>query len=148
MAIDNFEAGDRLVLSCEPADARVAGMDEDYVFIEWPWRAIDPESRMRWDGTVALPRDPESLEWANTPWRVEPGPEELTPGSMCMVGIPRTVVALRSVDSYEPALDTGWLPRPTIGLNVVEVGQDQLGEEAGYTIYRDSLEPIAISEDT
>jgi hypothetical protein len=62
-----FRAGESLVLAREPADARAASVSRDYVFIDWPWCEVDPASRFRWNGQVALPRDAASHEWVNTP---------------------------------------------------------------------------------
>lgn len=138
----DFQSGDELVISCEPADAVVARISDFYVFIEWPWRERDESSRMRWDGTLALPRNESSLEWANTPWRVEPSPEELNAGDTCMVGIPPTRIIVRRVYEYDPPRSLGWVPKPTAGLGVVESAMLD-NEEAGYLVYLDGAEPIS-----
>jgi hypothetical protein len=140
----DFRAGEPVMLACEPADAHVARVSGGYAFIEWPWREADPGSRFRWNGQVALPRDAGSREWANTPWRVEPGAGELEAGDACRVGIPPTRVIVRAVRGYVPARDVGWLPRPTLGLSVVPAG-DEDDEEAGYLVYLDGAEPVCVT---
>ncbi|SDN75150.1 hypothetical protein [Actinacidiphila guanduensis] len=142
MPVSDFQVGEPLTLACEPADARVATVWGRYIFIEWPWRQIDPESRVRWNGQVALPREADSGEWANTPWRVEPAADELAVGDSCRVGIPRTRVVVRAVRIYRPAKDVGWLPRPTVALSVVPFGDCDGDEEAGYLVHVDGAEPI------
>jgi hypothetical protein len=137
--------GDELLLECLPADARVVTVTDRYAFVEWPWREIDPASARKWNGLVAFPRDPDSLEWANTPWRLEPNPEELESGSTCRVGIPSTVVLVRSIRLFDPPRDLGWLPRPTTGLDVVIAGADQFDEDSGFLIYLDGAEPLSIA---
>jgi hypothetical protein len=142
MLTSEVQAGDELIISCEPADAVITKVTNHYVFIQWPWRARDQSSRAKWDGTLALPRIEASHEWANTPWRVDPSPEELEVGMSCMVGIPRTTVLVRRVYEYDPPRSLGWLPKPTAGVGVVEVGSRQEDEEAGYLVYLDGAEPI------
>jgi hypothetical protein len=93
---------------------------------------------------VALPCDELSAEWSNTPWRVEPDPSDLKVGSRCMVGIPPTRVVVREVQEYDPPRSLGWLPKPTIGLSVAEVGDDQDDEDVGYLIYLDGAEPVQV----
>lgn len=139
-----YRVGDELVVWCDPEDARVADVRGGYVYIEWPWREVDLSSNKRWNGQLAFPRDPDSLEWANTPWRLDPDPSELEVGETCQVGIPRTAITVRSVRFYDPPRDLGWLPRPTIGLGVANVADARFGDEAGYVIYVDGAEPISL----
>jgi hypothetical protein len=141
----NFRVGELLTLVCPMVDARVAGVGGQYVFIEWPWREVDSDSKARWNGQVALPREIESYEWVNTPWRVEPDPDQLGVGDSCTVGIPATRVIVRAVRNYEPAKDIGWLPRPTLGLAVVPVGEAEDDEDAGFIVYVDGAEPISLT---
>jgi hypothetical protein len=141
---NDFRAGESLILVCEPADARVASVSGGYVYLEWPWREADPRSGFRWNGQVALPWDGDSREWANTPWRVEPDTGELERGDTCWVGIPPTRVIVRAVCNYAPAKDVGSLPRPTLGLSVVSVGDEDDGE-AGYLVYLDGAEPVSVT---
>lgn len=142
MQAADLQVGDELIIACEPADAVVAKIAHSYVFIRWPWRELDQTSRAKWDGTVALPRIESSQEWGNTPWRVEPSSGELKVGDSCMVGIPPTRVIVRNVKIFDPPRSLGWLPKPTAGADVVEVGR-QDDEEAGYMIYLDGAEPIS-----
>jgi hypothetical protein len=141
MSIGEVRVGDELIISCEPTDAMVEGVSNHYVFIKWPWGERDQSSRARWDGSVALPRSESNPEWANTPWRVEPPPRELKAGSSCMVGIPPSRVLVREVQEYDPPCDLGWLPRPTMGLSVVDA-RDEDAEDAGYLVHLDGAEPI------
>jgi hypothetical protein len=141
MLPSEVQVGDEFIISCEPADAVVANVTNRYIFIQWPWGERDEQSRTKWDGTLALPRDESNYEWANTPWRVEPSPAELEVGSSCMVGIPRTRVMVRRVYEFDPPRSLGWLPKPTAGIGVVEVGRRE-DEEAGYMVYLDGAEPI------
>lgn len=145
MLTSEVQAGDEFAISCEPADAVVARVTNHYVFIQWPWRERDELSRTNWDGTMALPRSEASREWANTPWRVNPSPEELEAGGSCVVGIPRTRVLVRKVYEYDPPCSLGWLPKPTAGVGVVEVGLSD-DEEAGYEVYLDGAEPITFEQ--
>lgn len=144
MNYSNFRTGEILTVTCEPTDAYVAKVLGKYVFLEWPWRQVDPGSRFKWNGQVALPRDAGHHEWANTPWRAEPDPGELQADNTCQVGIPPTRVLVRAVHDYAPGRDLGWLPRPTLELSVVSVG-DQNDEEAGYMLYLDGAEPISVT---
>ncbi|MGC4897417.1 hypothetical protein [Micromonospora sp. DT31] len=113
------------------------------MLVEWPWRAVDPESANSWDGTVGFPRDPDAYDWRNTPWRVEPETVELGRGDSCFVGIPTTEVQVTAIERFEPPADFGFLPRPVVALEVcpIEYLQD---EEAGYVLYLNSDEPIDI----
>jgi hypothetical protein len=144
MPDSDFRAGELLTLACEPADACIASVSSGYVYIEWPWREVDPGSRFRWNGQVALPWDAGSREWVNTPWRTEPDVGELETGDTCWVGIPPTRVVVRAVLRYSPARDLGWLPRPTLGLSVVAAG-DKDDDEAGYLVYLDGAEPVSVT---
>ncbi|WP_405917811.1 hypothetical protein [Streptomyces sp. NBC_00728] len=146
MSERGIQIGDHLLLQCPPSDAEVCKVSAGYVFIEWPWREGDPESRYRWNGQLAFPRSSNSFEWLNTPWRIEPDAEDLNEGDVCMVGIPPTRVIVRAVHAYHPAKELGWLPRPNAGLSVVPVGEFEDDDEAGYLIYPDGAEPIVIQQ--
>lgn len=62
MPDSDFRAGELLTLACEPADACIARVSRGEVYIEWPWREVDPGSRFRWNGQVVLPWDADSRE--------------------------------------------------------------------------------------
>jgi hypothetical protein len=113
------------------------------VAVAWPWLQIDPSSRFRWDGTTAFPRDPESPDWRNIPWRIEPDGWELESGDNCMVGIPQIDVRIMWIKYFDPPGDFGWLPRPIWGLAVCPL-QDWGDENAGYVMYLDTGEPVQI----
>ena len=97
MPSSDFRIGEVITLACPPADARVVRVGSQYIFLEWPWREVDSDSKARWNGQVALPREIGSYEWLNTPWRVDPDASQLEAGDACMVGIPATRVIVRAV---------------------------------------------------
>jgi hypothetical protein len=141
---DGFAVGDHLIISCEPVDVHVSYATMSRVFVAWPWREIDPESRAHWDGTMGFSRDPNHWDWRNTPWRLEPDPSDVSAGDVCMVGIPSTEVQVVAIEQYDPAADFGWAPRPVWALGVCPV--DNLADdEAGYVLYLNSGEPIVIN---
>lgn len=142
---DDYEVGDRLLLSSDVWDARVSRVTVHTVFLEWPWMQIDPGSRSPWDGTFGFPRRSDHFDWANTPWRIEPDVEELSQGDVCMIAVLTTEVRVMSIERYEPPADLGWLPRPQLAIGVCPV--DLLGDdEAGYVLYIASAEPIVIEK--
>lgn len=142
---DGIQAGQCLILDCAPADAVVAKIASGYIYLHWPWRRIDPNSKVSWNGQVSFPVDANHFEWTNAPWRLEPDPEDLSAGDVCLVGIPGLEVVVRTVRQFDPPRDVGWLPRPTVGLSVVPVGDFQDDEEAGFLVYLDGPEPISVS---
>lgn len=139
-----FEVGEVVGLECLPEDARVVQADGKYLYVKWPWGSIDPDSNYKWDGLRAFPVDPQSFEWTNTPWRLEPAPNELSPGDVCMIGIPYSRVLVRGVRRFDPPRDCGSLPRPSSALSVVPLGEFQDDEEAGYLVYLDGAEPVNV----
>lgn len=82
------QIGDEVVVSCEPASARVVAVDSRRIILEWPWGVIDHSSNFRWDGTFSFPGDNAHREWV--PYRVEPTLSELRAGDVCTVSIPPT----------------------------------------------------------
>jgi hypothetical protein len=137
----NFTVGDRYVISCAAQQARVEWALRREVMVEWPWRTADTESKYRWDGTVAIPIDPSRLEWFQSPWRLEPQ-SGLKAGDPCQVSIPPTEVIVRKVHVFDEPRDIGWLPRPTAAVELVAAGEAEDKEDATFTIYLDSPEPI------
>jgi hypothetical protein len=138
-----YTVGDRLLISAEAFDARVAGTTPRRVLVTWPWREVDPDSRNLWDGTLGFPRDPDAYDWCNTPWRLEPDPSELATYDPCFVGIPPTEVRITAIVRYDPPGDFGFLPRPDYALELCPV--DLLDdEEAGFMHYLDGREPVVI----
>lgn len=140
----NFEVGDQLIISCRPVDAEVIRRLGDHYCIKWPWGEVDPQSGFQQDESKAFPVESDSFEWENTPWRVEPDFSELRVGDSCVVGIPPTRVIVQSVETFNPPRDIGWLPRPSVGLAVVNVGRFQNHPEAGYMIYLDGPDPLKV----
>ena len=138
-----YAVGDRLVVSAEAFDVRVAGLTSRRLLVGWPWLEVDPDSDNSWDGTIGFSRDADAYDWCNTPWRIEPDPSELEIGDACFVGIPPTEVVVTGIEKYEPPADFGFLPRPEYVLEVVPVSSLD-DEDAGYVIYLGSAEPIEI----
>lgn len=64
-----LQIGDAVIVSCEPASARVVEVDSRQVTLEWPWGAIDNSSNFRWDGRFSLPYGDSNPEWV--PYRLE-----------------------------------------------------------------------------
>lgn len=133
-----------VVMSSPVVSTTVAKVSRFHVFLEWPWKTKDPKSEFAWDGTVAFPRDPDSPDWLNTPWRLESDPEDLEAGDSVELSIPGVEVVVLSVEALERPRDMGWLPRPTLLLELcaTEFADDP---EAGFVLYCDTAEPISIS---
>ncbi len=136
-----LQPGDNLRLSAEPVETEVVRLDSHYYFLRTPWAEVDPDSGYRWDGSFALPRDDDTHEWANIPWRLVEEPSGI--GSTCRIYIPPTRVTVRRLRRHRTPLDTGSLPRPSL---TVHVCPDHLltVEGAGYGIEFDTNEPIKI----
>lgn len=138
-----YVVGDLLLISAEAFDTEVAGTTPTRVLVDWPWREIDAASANSWDGTMGFPRDPDALDWCNTPWRLEPDSSDLQTGDPCFVGIPPTEVRVTAIEKFDPPADFGFLPRPDVVLEVVPIDLVD-DEEAGYVIYLNGEEPIDI----
>ena len=144
MPDEEFRVGETLIISCDWADAQVTKVDGFYVCLEWPRGTVDPQSRYRWNGQCMFPRDPRHYDWSNTPWHLEPDSDQLETGDTCQVGIPPTRVLVREVYDFDPPEDLGSLPRPTRGLAVVAVNE-QDNEDAGFILYLDGRDPISVT---
>lgn len=138
-----YQVGDVLRLSCEPADARIAAVTRAYVFVDWPWGERDRTSRVRWNGQVALPRDPDSAEWDLTLFRAEPHFAELSVGDVCLVGVPSTVATVVSVSPHDPRREVGWLPKPHTVVGIRREGSSPEAETV-FPLYLEPQEPIEI----
>ncbi|MFF4272894.1 hypothetical protein [Streptomyces sp. NPDC001536] len=116
-----YRPGDVLRVSCPDTPATVTCVSRDHIGLDWPWWRRDPDCDwIHWNGQVALPL-------ATTPgdrslFRTDPPPDRLTTGDTCVVGIPPTVVHVIRVDRFDPPLETGRLPRPTVCVTVLEAG--------------------------
>ncbi len=108
-----YAVGDRLTIFAEAFETRVKRVNARRLTVEWPWREVDPDSEKNlWDGTLGFARDSDAYDWRNTPWRLEPNPEELEPGGSCFfVGVPMTEVIVTGIEKYDPPADFGFLPR-------------------------------------
>ena len=138
------KVGDRLLISCAPVRVRVTGVLRREVLVEWPWRTVDPESKFRWDGTVAVPVDPSRAEWFQSPWRLEPR-AGLAAGDWCRLSIPPTEVIVRERYSFDEPRDIGWLPRPSAAVRLAPAGESEDQEGADFVLYLDATEPIDIT---
>ncbi|MFD1275532.1 hypothetical protein ACFQ51_39865 [Streptomyces kaempferi] len=116
---ESLQVGDLVEISLAMTPTRVTGVDQYYAYVEWPWGDIDPESRFRWDGGRAFARNPDSQDWADSPYRTDPEPWHLTENAMCMVGIPETIAQVVDIRRCEQPQDVGWLPRPHLMLGVI-----------------------------
>lgn len=145
---DEFSVGEVLRISCAPARAQVARLTETYLMLAWPWGEADPASTgVRWDGTLAFPRDPNHPEWHNTPWRIKAEDVRgLGVADVCVIGIPATRVRVRGVRSHQPPADLGRLPRPELTLTVVLVGDERL-PDAGFGLRLPSAEPLLLEHE-
>ncbi|MEV6931979.1 hypothetical protein AB0M46_46860 [Dactylosporangium sp. NPDC051485] len=138
-----LKPGDMLLMECERTSVRVSRIIRSWVMVRWPWREIDPESRTRWDGTVAIPCDPTRIEWFHTPWRLDPH-VGLSVGDTCSLFIPPTRVIVRGVHQFDPPMAMGYLPRANYAVEMVEVAH-QDNENVGFVMYFDFAEPIRIT---
>ncbi|GAA4608897.1 hypothetical protein BJY16_007065 [Actinoplanes octamycinicus] len=138
-----YFVGDLLRLTSETFEVQLVHVGVSRVSVEWPWLEVDSASNNSWDGTMGFSRKSQSYDWCNTPWRLEPDPEELEKGDSCFVGIPPTDVRIVEIIEYDPPADFGFLPRPELVLAVrpVEFWGDV---EAGFGINLNSGEPIEI----
>lgn len=135
------EVGSEVLVSCEPARARVAAVNSRYITLEWPWRAVDNSANIRWNGTFSLPCGDAHPEWV--PYKLEPTASELRPGDVCAVSIPPTRLYVVHYEEYDPPRNLGWAPAPTAGIYVVPPeNSDQ--EEAGCMLYLGGADPIRV----
>ncbi|MFD5495421.1 hypothetical protein ACFYY3_08230 [Streptomyces sp. NPDC001812] len=134
--------GDQVIVSCEPATARVVRVDR-YITLEWPWGAIDNSSSFRWNGQTALPYGDFHQEWS--PFHLEPAASTLRVGDNCTVSIPPTRLYVGHYEEYHPPRNLGWAPAPTSGLYVVpRERMDMDMEYAGYMLYLGGSDPIHV----
>ncbi|MFI2352579.1 hypothetical protein ACH492_37470 [Streptomyces sp. NPDC019443] len=135
------QIGDEVVVSCEPASARVAALDSRHITLEWPWGVIDNSSNFRWDGGFSIPCDDSDLEWV--PYHIEPVVSELRAGDVCMVSIPPTRLYVGHYEEYDPPRNLGWVPAPTAGIYVIPP-ENMDEEDAGCMLYMGGAEPIRV----
>lgn len=135
------QAGDEVVVSCEPAHARVVKVDSRYVTVEWPWGVIDNSSNFRWSGTTSLPYGDSHHEWV--PYRIGPVASELRAGDTCTVSIPPTRLYVGHYEEYDPPRNLGWSPAPTAGIYVLPPEKSD-DEDAGCMLYLGGAEPIRL----
>jgi hypothetical protein len=113
--------------------------------LAWPWGGVDPDStRVRWDGTSAFPREPGHPEWRNTPWRINTADVRgLMVGDVCAIGIPLAQIRVLAVQSHDPPAELGRLPRPTLTLSVVFLG-DERKPAARFDLHLPCTEPLVL----
>jgi hypothetical protein len=139
--------GDEVIVTCEPAVARLVKVDRRYCYLEWPWRTIDNSSHVRWNGQVALPYGDSHQEWS--PYRLEPMGPALRAGGDCAVSIPPTRLYVAHYEEYDPPRHLGWAPAPTAGIYVVPPERmDVDWDDAGYMLYLGGAEPIHVERVT
>ncbi|MEV6598564.1 hypothetical protein AB0M36_17055 [Actinoplanes sp. NPDC051346] len=142
-----FRTGDVLRVSCPFTEARVADVSSGHVSIRWPWWQNDPDVEwIEWNGNVAIARGPDTPGWTNELFRTEPSADLLEAGADCRVGIPATVVHVIEAQSFEPPLETGWLPQPHREIVVLRCGvsEDVNAVEQGNGINPDDDIPLTI----
>lgn len=136
-----FEGGSEVIVSCEPASARVADVSSRYLTLEWPWRVIDNSANFRWNGTFSLPYGDAHPEWV--PYRIEPTASGLRAGDICVVSIPPTRLHVGHYEEYDPPRNLGWAPAPTAGIYVVPPEKSD-EEDAGCMLYLGGADPIRV----
>jgi hypothetical protein len=136
-----LRSGDEVIVSCEPASARVVAVDSRYISLEWPWGAIDNSSNFRWNGQYALPWGDYPQEWV--PYRLEPAASALRAGDVCTVSIPPIRLYAGHYEEYDPPRNLGWAPAPTAGIYVVPLESMDV-EDAGCMLYLGGAEPIHV----
>lgn len=141
----DLHVGDLLQISCPATPARVVEKSSTYLVVEWPWWTVDPLGQgASWNGCVAITIDPSSYDWERELFSTEPAPAQLNPGDICRIGIPPTIVRVLSVDTFDPPLETGYLPRPRRLVTVLPANQpvDVESEDQGYSLDPDDGIPI------
>jgi|SRR5690349_4358043 len=134
--------GGEVIISCAPATARVAGVGR-YITLEWPWRAIDNSSNVRWNGQVALPHGDARQEWS--PYCLEPAASALRVGDACTVSIPPTRLYVGHYEEYDPPRHLGWAPAPTAGIYVIPPERMDVDlEDAGCMLYLGGADPLHV----
>jgi len=135
------QIGDEVVVSCEPASARVVAVHARHITLSWPWGVIDNSSNFRWDGTFNLPCDDDHPEWV--PYRLDPPVSELDAGDVCTVSIPAMRLYVGHYEEYDPPRNLGWAPAPTAGIYVIPPENRDV-EDAGCMLYLGGAEPICV----
>lgn len=135
------QVGSEVIVSCEPASARVVSVTARYITVEWPWGVVDNSANFRWDGTFALPYGESNSEWV--PYRFEPAASELCGGDFCTVSIPPTRLYVGHYETYDPPRNLGWAPAPTVGIYVIPPEKSDQ-EDAGCMLYLGGADPIRV----
>lgn len=133
--------GSEVIVSCEPASARVAAMNSRHITLEWPWRGVDNSTNFRWNGTFSLPYGDSRREWV--PYQLEPAASELRVGDACTVSIPPTRLYVGYYEEYDPPRNLGWIPAPTAGIYVIPPESSEQ-EDAGCMLYLGGADPICV----
>ncbi|CAM5708660.1 hypothetical protein [Streptomyces aurantiogriseus] len=143
-ALAGVRTGDIVTLRCSPREAVVAEASAQYVTVQWPWNAIDPNSLMQWNGLRDIPRTPEAPDWDIEPFQVVSPSDAIERHGVCEVGIPETVAYVIHVAEFPEPLDVGWLPRPRTYVSLMAHGVPvpPFAEEIGFTLDPDGDEPI------
>jgi hypothetical protein len=136
-----LQVGSEVIVSCEPASARVAAVSSRYITLEWPWRVVDNSTNFRWDGTFSLPNGESHPEWV--PYQLEPAASDLHAGDVCTVSIPPTRLYVEHYEEYDPPRNLGWAPAPTAGIYVIPP-ENSGQEDAGCMLYLGGADPIRV----
>ncbi|MBL7255887.1 hypothetical protein [Paractinoplanes lichenicola] len=141
MADIELRTGDVLEISCPFTEAGVIGVSRWDVSLRWPWWRADPDADgFEWNGAVAVGKGTGDL------FSTEPAAEMLLEGSLCRVGIEPTVVHVIEVQSFDPPLVTGRLPRPRREIVVLRRGVSEIADavEQGTGLDPDDDIPMAV----
>jgi hypothetical protein len=131
----DLRTGDVVRLNCEKRQVRVVDVSGEYFSVEMPWVRADPLSEYGGDVAYAFPRSPVSPEWGMTPFRFDEDTTLLAVGDEVSISVPEMIAYITSIDYYDPPLDTGTLPRPEVGINLLHYGtvRDPEDEEQGFS---------------
>jgi len=139
--------GDVLRVSCPSSATQVASVSAFDVSVRSPWWRVDPDvDWIRWNGDIAIARDPASWDWQRGLLRTDPPAYDLQSGDHCTVGIPEVVVHVIDVEVFDPPRKTGWLPRPFADVVVLRYGEsvDPRIENQGTSIDLDDAMPTEL----
>lgn len=139
--------GDVLRVSCPQAPTLVTEVSRFHVSVKSPWRSIDPDADwIRWNGDLALGRVRSHQDWQEDLLRTVPPADQLRKGDRCTLGISDTVVHVTAVETFDPPLVTGMVPRPYAQVGVLRhgVSADPCAEDQGATIDLDGGWPVRL----
>ncbi len=99
-----FRTGDVLQVAAPFVETVAASVDDREAVLRWPWRRVDPASKMVWAAPLCgFPFD----ELHKTLWRTEPPITQLNTGQRCRIGIPSALFHVVEIEVLEAPMDTG-----------------------------------------